>query len=281
MAKSQPVVIAITSDQHCGSTVALCPPTIKLDDGGKYQASDDQRRLWKNWLNFWDRVYDRAHALDAKLIQVYNGDLTEGDHHKTTQILSGNPVAQAAVVNAAMAVPLALDPDALFFVRGTEAHVGASACFEERIALGLAKDKRPVVRERGTGNASHWQATMNIQGVRLDFAHHGKHGSRPSTKMNVINALAGDIFMEHCIEGRRHPHIAVRSHMHQYADTFHAYPTRLIQTPAWQLHTAFTHRISTTGKSAHIGGIIITIKDRKVEVEPVIYRPTGPRAWKL
>lgn len=278
---SNPVVIAVTSDQHCGSTVALCPPKIRLDDGGKYDASDAQLWLWKNWQNFWDRVESVRSRHKAKLVQVFNGDLTEGDHHKTTQILSGNPTAQAAVVNAAMEVPLKLKPDALFFIRGTEAHVGPSACFEERIALGLSKDKRPVVKEDGTGNASHWQAALDIQGVRLDFAHHGKFGSRPSTKMNVINALAGDIFTEHCIEGRPYPHLAIRSHMHQYADTFDAYPTRLLQTPAWQLKTAYVHRVTTTGKLSHIGGLIIVIKNGKYEIEPVIYRPDPPKAWSL
>jgi len=279
---SKPVIIAITSDHHAGSTVSLCPQTISLDDGGYYGASEAQRWLWANWGDFWHAVRERvAHRKGTKLIQVFNGDLTEGDHHKSTQILSGNPTAQAAVVNEVMRVPLALKPDALCFVRGTEAHVGSSACFEERIAEGLSKDKRPVIREAGTNNASHWNATMEIQGVRLDFAHHGKFGSRPSTKMNVINALAADIFTEHHMEGRQHPHIAVRSHMHQYADTFNAYPTRLIQTPAWQLKTAFVHRISTTGKLSHIGGVVITIDGGEYEVEPIIYRPDPPKAWSL
>ena len=280
MPSSQPVVVGIVSDLHSGSTVALCPPEVKLDDGGYYRASKPQEWLWENWGDFWARVRSVQRQHKAKLVQVFNGDLTEGDHHKTTQILSGNPTAQAAVVNEVMKTPLALKPDAMFFVRGTEAHVGPSAAYEERVAMGLWKDKRPVVLEEGTGNASHWNVKMDIQGVRLDFAHHGKYGSRPSTKMNVINALACDIFTEHVTENRPYPHIAVRSHCHQYADTHDAYPTRLIQTPAWQLKTAFIHRINTTGKLSHIGGIILVIKDGKLDVTPVLYRPDSPKAWK-
>jgi hypothetical protein len=34
---------------------------------------------------------------------VFNGDLVEGAHHRTTQIISENPNAQAAVVTACMA----------------------------------------------------------------------------------------------------------------------------------------------------------------------------------
>ncbi len=273
-------VIAVTSDQHCGSTVALCPERIKLDDGGEYAASKPQRWLWACWVDFWSRVEATRRKHHAKLVQVYNGDLTEGDHHKTTQILSGNPTAQAAVVNACLAVPLALKPDALFFIRGTEAHVGPSAAFEERIALGLSKDKRPVVKEAETGNGSHWHATMDVQGVRLDFAHHGRMGQRPWTRINVVANLAAEIFYDHARAERPHPHLAVRSHLHQFADTHEAHPTRLIQTPAWQLATAYIHRIAP-GAIADVGGLILTITDGKLEVEPVRYHPEPTKAWRV
>lgn len=278
-ARDRPLVLAITSDQHAGSTVGLCPPKIALDDGGEYHASAAQRWMWEKWGQFWARAEQVRRQHDALFGQLYNGDLTEGDHHKTTQILSGNPTAQAAVVNEILRVPLALKPDFLVGIRGTEAHVGPSAAFEERIFTGLRKDGWPVVRDEATGNASHWQWTMAHQGVRLDFAHHGKFGSRPSTKMNTVIALAFDIFTEHALDGRPAPHLAVRSHMHQFGDTGSAYPTRLIQMPAWQLKTAFVHRINTTGKLSDVGGIIVTVIDGVLGVEPVLYKPAAPVAW--
>ena len=275
--KDRPVVLAITSDQHCGSTVALCPPKVTLDDGGEYHASKAQRWLWERWQAYWEQVEQTRRRLGAHLIQVFNGDLTEGDHHKTTQILSGNPTAQAAVVNAAMKVPLALKPDGIVGIRGTEAHVGPSAAFEERIFLGLKKDGWPVRVDEETGNASHWHWTFEHQGVRLDIAHHGKFGSRPSTKMNTVIALAFDIFTRAHIDGRQHPHLAVRSHMHQFGDTGTSYPTRLIQMPAWQLATAYIHRLNP-GAIADVGGIIVTIDRGQLTVEPVIYRPEPRKA---
>lgn len=270
--KDRPVVIAVTSDQHCGSTVALCPPKVTLDDGGEYHASKAQHWLWDRWQAYWDTVEQVRRQHDAALLQVFNGDLTEGDHHRTTQILSGNPTAQASVVNAVMKVPLALKPDGIVGIRGTEAHVGPSAAFEERIFLGLKKDGWPVRVDEATGNASHWHWTFAHQGQRLDIAHHGKYGSRPSTKMNTVIALAFDIFTRAAMDGRAHPHLAVRSHMHQFGDTGSAYPTRLIQMPAWQLATAYIHRLNP-GAIADVGGIIVIIRDGTLEVRPVIYRP--------
>lgn len=280
-AKDRPLVIAVTSDQHCGSTVALAPPVITLDDGGEYHASKAQLWLWHKWQAYWEQVEQTRRRLDATLMQVYNGDLTEGDHHRTTQILSGNPTAQAAVVNEVLRVPLALKPDHIVGIRGTEAHVGPSAAFEERIFTGLRKDGWPVMRDDDTGNSSHWHWTFEHQGVRLDIAHHGKFGSRPSTKMNTVVALALDIFTEHKLQDRPHPHLAIRSHMHQYGDTGSIYPTRLIQMPAYQLKTAFVHRISTTGKLSDVGGIIVTIVNGKLDVEPVIFRPDPPKPFTL
>jgi len=278
--KDRPLVLAITSDQHCGSTVALCPPKIQLDDGGEYHASVPQQWLWGRWLAFWQRAEAVRRSVGGTFLQVYNGDLTEGDHHKTTQILSGNPTAQAAVVNEVLRVPLALKPDGIVGIRGTEAHVGPSGAFEERIFTGLRKDGWPVIREPLTGNGSHWHWTMTHQGVRLDIAHHGKFGSRPSTKMNTVVALAFDIFTRHALAGRPHPHLAVRSHMHQFGDTGSIYPTRLIQMPAWQLATAYIHRLNA-GAIADVGGVIVTIVDGRLEVEPVIYHPEATPDWRV
>jgi hypothetical protein len=273
------VVLAIVSDMHAGSTVAVCPPKIVLDDGGEYVASKAQQWLWQNWLAYWARVDAVRKTQKAKLYTVFNGDATEGSHHGTTQILSGNPTAQAAVLNALMEVPLALHPDQIAIVRGTEAHVGASACYEERIAIGLKKDKRPVILDAHTGNGSHWHLRLEVEGVRLDFAHHGRVGSRPWTKPNVTANLAAEIFYSHARSGIPHPHLAIRSHMHQLVDTHDQHPTRVIQTPAWQLATAYIHRIAP-GALSDIGGLIVTIDKGVMDIEKVMFAPDPSPLWK-
>jgi len=277
-----PTVIAIVSDLHAGSTVALCPPTIPLDDGGAYHATKAQRWLWEKWRAYWKRVEQVRKQEKAKLMVVVNGDLTDGGaHHGTTQILSDNPTSQAAVVNAVLHVPKQLSPDYWVFTRGTEVHVGKSACYEERVALGLQKDGEPVVMDDLTGTASHWLWKGEFEGVRLDISHHGRMGARPWTRQNVVNALAVEIAMDHNERGAPPPHFAIRSHMHRFADTHQASrQTRVIQTPAWQLATAFIHRISP-GALADIGGIILTIRAGKpVVVEPVIYQPDDTPTWR-
>lgn len=274
----RPVVLAITSDQHCGSSVALCPPTIPLDDGGHYTASKAQRWLWDCWESYWTRVQGVRRELGADLYVVFNGDMTDGDHHGTTQLASGNPTAQAACVDACLKVPLALKPDRMWVIRGTEAHVGKSGCHEERIARGLEKDGWPVVTNTETGTASHFHAKLDVQGVRFDFAHHGRVGTRPWTKATGPMTLAAETFYDHAKDGIPHPHLAVRSHFHQWADTYDAHPVRVVQIAAWQLATAFIHRIAP-GKLADVGGLIAVVSDGTLSVEKVHFRPDPTPTW--
>ena len=142
-------------------------------------------------------------------------------------------------------------------------------------ASGLKKDGYKVLTDDATGNASHWHFEMDVQGVRFDFAHHGRVGARPWTKPNAVHALAMEIFYNAAANQRPFPHLAVRSHMHQYVDTHDSHPTRLIQMPAWQLATAFIHRIAPNAL-ADVGGLIITVTDGEMTVEPVRYRPAQP-----
>jgi len=274
-------VFGIAADVHAGSAVALCPPQIALDDNGTYYASPAQLWLWADWIAFWKRVKIVRDREKAKLIQVYNGDLVEGSHHGTTQILSGNPTAQAAVLDACMKVPLALKPDYIHIVRGTESHVGQSASSEERVARGLHADGWPVVRDPDApNNFSSWHVNMEVNGVRLSFAHHGRQGQRPHTRPNVVNLLAFQIWCEAGLRGDPFPHLAVRSHMHQYHDTANAYPTRVIQTASFQLRTSYVHRVATESL-ADVGGTIVVIDDAGgVRVEPVLFRPDAPTTWR-
>lgn len=275
-----PAVWYIESDPHAGSTVAICPPEVQLDDGGYYKASRAQNWLWDCRTEALSIVAKLRTQLGAKLYYLSNGDVTDGDHHGTTQILSGNPTAQAAVVDAIMKPILALRPDGLAFVRGTEAHVGKSACYEERIAKGLLKDGWPVITDAATGNASHWHFRAEMHGVRLDFAHHGRVGTRPWTKATGPMTLAAEIGYNHFRRGEPHPHIAVRSHMHQYFDTHDAHPVRVIQTPCWQLATSYIHRIAPDNL-ADIGAVIVVLQEGEPpEVRPMLYRPDPSPVWK-
>ena len=274
----RPILLACVSDVHAGSTVALCPEKITLDDGGEYHASKAQRWLMQCWREYWQRVADRRAELGAELYAVFNGDAVEGDHHRTTQIASANPNAQAAIWNSVLSVPLELKPDRIVIVRGTEAHVGQSASAEERIADGLRRDKRPVISDPETGAASWWHWRAELQGVRLDITHHGKMGQLPRTRGSNLVLYAWNILDEHADSGHPHPHLCLRGHNHKRGDSGGACPVRVVATGAWQLGTSHVHKVQADSL-ADVQGVLVTIDRGEYDVREIRFQPERP-TWR-
>lgn len=271
----RPVVVAITSDHHTGSTLGLCPPEgVRLDDDGAYAPSRSQKWLWQCWEDFWKTVGTIRTTHKAELRCVYNGDLSEGDHHGTSQIISRNPEPAAYISDRVFSVPADLKPEYQFIVRGTEAHVGPSGATEEAWARRMKAERNPE-----TKTWSWWHLRLHVHGVRFDFQHHGRMGQRPWTEANVVSLLAAQIFYEHARKGLPHPHLAVRSHLHRYHDTHDNHPTRVVQTPAWQIKTAHAHKV-VPESLADIGGVIVVVNpDGRYEVIPKLYQPALPTPW--
>lgn len=273
MSKQKPILIAITSDQHAGSTVGVCPPEgVRLDDGGTYHPSKPQLWLWECWESYWEKVARFRKETKSSLWAVFNGDLVDGDHHGTHQIISRNPDAQHYVAKRVFDQALARSPVRKFVVRGTEAHVGSGGSAEEALAKLMQAE-----RDEETHTWSRWRLRLNVYGKRLDFQHHGRMGNTPWTRPNNMNALAAKIYMEHTLKGLEHPHIAVRSHVHQVGDSHDAFPTRVLITPSWQLKTGFVHKVVPEA-IADVGGIMILIQpDGEVTVVKDIYTPLLPK----
>lgn len=243
---------AIVSDLHCGSTVGLIHERgVALDDGGHYTPSAEQRELWRLWLSYWDRVRQERKRGD-RLIVALLGDLIDGDHHRTSQIVSRNTHAtQYRIAIEALGTAMALRPDRIIVIRGTEAHVGASAETEEAIARELdawTYDDSPI--------RSHWHLQVESDGVLLDLAHHGRIGQRPWTRLTGPTTLSAQIALAAARAGERIPDIAIRGHYHQVADTGDLAKPRVIQLPCWQLATSYVHRIAA-GSVPDVGGVII------------------------
>lgn len=275
------VVNVFVSDMHAGSTVAVCPPEIRLDDGGHYGASRAQLWLWERWGWFWKRVTEVCDQHQAdETRHIYNGDIVDGDHHQTPQILSRHPGAQSAVTEALLAIPMALNPDFLFFVRGTEVHVGTGASTEEATAKAWKERGQNVQPDIDSGAASWWHLRMETQGKLYDVTHHGRTGFREHTRGSAASLYAADIFLSHVRRGERHPDFAIRGHFHRWNDSYDAQPTRFIQLPAWQLKTGYTHKKHADSVS-DVGGLIHVLRDGTlIHDEKVNYPPARGSIWR-
>jgi len=275
----QGMLIAVVSDLHCGSTVGLATPDpVTLDDGGTYVPTDAQRWLWRHWLGYWATV--RRLAAGRNLIVILNGDAMDGDHHGTAQIVSRHPGTQFDILLKCLAVPLALRPRHVIVVRGTESHVGKSGSGEEALARHLLNTGVPVVPCPDTKTASWWHFTGTFGPLLVSATHHGRIGQRPWTKGNVSSNLAAQIFYEHAARGQRHPDIALRSHYHKTADSGDSHPVRVIQTPAWQLATAYAYRVAADSL-ADVGGLTISIDNAEWTVRKHLAVPDPTPTWSI
>lgn len=267
------VIVGVVSDLHCGSTVGLHPdtPTV-LDDGGRYLPSAAQGWLWHGWQKYIRELVDIACGDPIHLI--LNGDLVDGAHHGTTQVVSNHPNVQVDIAKRCIKPLLgATAPHSVVVVRGTEVHVGPSGSAEESLAKWIRGAGHKTSIEPGTTNLSNWHFRGSYEGVVIDATHHGRVGGRPWTKSNGTASLAAEITMEHAIRRETPPDIALRSHYHQHVDTHDAFPVRVIQTPAWQLGTAYVKRRHAESL-ADVGGLAIEIEDGQVErVHNILFRP--------
>jgi hypothetical protein len=274
------VVLTVTSDTHCGSTIGLMSPKpITYDDGGEYHPSPGQRWLWERWMAGWDAAGECAVRNNAEHFWLLNGDLTDGPlHHGTHQSISALHTQEREVVRDVLDYPLlnhALRK--IFLIRGTESHVGKGACSEEGIAKALSDDW-PVEPCAENGTMSWWHLMADIEGVLIDALHHGRTGYRPWTFANAVNLLAAQIVMERVNNNERIPDLALRAHFHRYNDSYGAQRTRVIQGPAFQLSSSYVHR-KVPESLADIGMYWILIDDGHYELHKSIEKPSRGRIW--
>jgi hypothetical protein len=134
-------LLAIVSDLHSGSKLALCPPVITLDEGGTRRAPVHQIWLWQRWLSFWDKVEALRGRGKARkeLYIVINGEIRDGIKH-SSQSITTNEADIFKICRSVLEPVISLKPDYSFIYRGTEAHSGRAGWFDELMADGLKEE---------------------------------------------------------------------------------------------------------------------------------------------
>jgi len=258
--------LIVVSDTHAGCRMALCPPTaIPLDGGGAYTASAFQKQLWALWREFWDDwvpTVTQGEPYDL----VHNGDAIEGVHHRSTTQISHNLEDQQRIAEAV------LKPEVdrckkmggtYYHIRGTEAHVGQSGEFEERLARTLG------AKPNAEGNYARWDLWKQVgdkDGPLVNCLHHiGTTGSA-AHEASAVNAELTATFVEAARWRREPPDFVVRSHRHRMIavdiETGRGHGAAIV-TPCWQGKTPFTWKIPGARVSEpQFGGILIRQGER-------------------
>lgn len=265
-------IVAVVGDTHCGGTTGLCPPIYELNGQGHRQANKIQKWLWRCWVDYWRRVSDMVNKYGAKLIVVVNGDVVEGVHHGTTQVVS---LRHDDMLDIAVSCldPYTRNAEHLFVTKGTEAHVGAGGMWDDIVAKDLGA-------EPSEHSPSWYWLPLDVDGVRFTFSHHGRAGTRGWTKGTGARTIAADLSMQHARTGRSVPDVAVFGHVHRFEDSGNNYPVWVQTHGCWQMSTAYGHKISP-GIPPDIGGLCFIVDNGCViNRDPIIrYIPEEDRVW--
>lgn len=257
--------LVVVSDTHCGCKVGLCPPDpVPLDGGGSYIASDVQRGMWAYWREFWDSwvpLVTRGEPFDL----VHNGDAIDGVHHGSTTQISHNIEDQVRLAEMIMrpVVEKCKEGGGTYYhIRGTEAHVGKSGEYEERLARNLG------AKPNAQGQYARFDLWKRVAGGPLvHLLHHIGTTSSAAHESSAVNAELAAEFVEAARWNREPPDYIVRSHRHRSIaidlNSAKGY-TAAIVTPAWQLKTPFTWKIPGARVSEpQLGGIVIRKGDEE------------------
>jgi hypothetical protein len=259
--------LVVVSDTHSGCRLGLCPPTpVALDDGGTYGASSFQKKTWALWREFWEWVPEVTDGEPYDL--AHNGDAIDGVHHNSTTQVSQNIEDQLTMAETTLrpVVERCRERGGVYYhIRGTEAHVGKSAVYEEQLA------KRLGAKPNAEGQFARydlWKRVGGADGPLVHLLHHVGTTSSSARETSAVNAELAAEFNEAAQWGRVPPDIIVRSHRHRYSAI--ELPTKrgratAVVTPGWQGKTPFAWKIAGARLTEpQFGGLVIRFNDEGV-----------------
>jgi len=268
------IILAHVSDLHVGSTVALSPAKLTLDDGHEFRPSKLQRWINARWADYWERVDNLKTQHQAEVVTIINGEAADNNRHPTTQLITRH---EGDLIRAALK---ALEParavtDRFIVTRGTEAHVGANASLDEQVAEALG-----AVRNQETSTSSWWKWHGMLEGVRIDAAHHPVSGS---SKANTQGAgairTAVEVGKDYVKRGMPVPHLILRGHRHIPEDSYYnSVFGRCIINPAWQASTSFGHRLG--GNLLPVGGHILGLSKGEIVLDYRMHYDIPLKPWR-
>lgn len=262
-------VLVVLSDTHIGSSTALSSLSFTVHNRSDnevqvMEANRLQKWLYRNWTDFFEYVKEKRKK--KRVIVAHLGDVIDFNHHGSTQLV------QETGDQVKMAIEL-LDPyrdiaDKFIGILGTAVHAGPDHAVEADIYRQLNAD---YIEQ---------QMTIEIDGVLVDLAHHGRAGFRPWTSSAA--GLASEIMLDYAQSGLPLPHFIFRGHLHTMDDSGSKFEnTRLIQCPSWQLKTTYANRVAGNTRRSDIGAILLN--DGKLDLSHSRYRgqPDGRKVIRL
>jgi hypothetical protein len=261
-------VVACLNDLHGGSPFAVSPSRWLLPEGNEFHPNELQRVINDHYYQCWRNVAELRRK--AQLIVLVVGDVVEGMHHQTTQVITGRIDEQEAMAAAVIEAGLETggfrwhgkQADSIRFFSGTDAHDGLDGSSIERVARNVLDIDRQDSRRaaRGVGR-------LRVNGVRFDVAHKpgSGPGSRAQTTGNAFAAWLKSLYLAG-LERGDWPRYVLTAHHHQYL-------RRTVQSitasetvvtgyilPAWKVHDHHVNEVAPFAL-ASVGMVVFDVTD--------------------
>jgi hypothetical protein len=197
----------------------------------------------------------------ARLIVCLVGDLIDGNHHQTIELVTNDPEEQSRMCTAVLDESLSRlkfgGKDKLYCIAGTEAHTGQ---WEEVIArdLSAVPYRSGTVQNNWKDGQFVWpRLLLTVCGVKHDIAHHGgKVGKRPWTKTGTLRGILTGLYFDSLDHKQTPPRYWIRANEHRHVtDTYTGLQGTItgIVLPAMQLRTRYTHSVAGDNSMSSIG----------------------------
>jgi Calcineurin-like phosphoesterase len=230
-------LVFVLSDIHCGSTIALMPPNFKTLEGTMLNQNPIQQWLWACWQDTIKWIEQVANGEPYAV--VLNGDLIEGNHHRTMQVISpdvGDHV-EAAIHSLR---PIVAKANKVFIVKGTECHTGNT-----EIVLGkaLKTEINPVTKQPA------WdRLTIDINGVRCVWRHHIGTSVRRGLAGTQLSVQLAEEQVEAANANETIPRVLCCAHRHKFG-YYQDNNGLCVVSPPYQGLTRFAHKVVSQART--------------------------------
>lgn len=203
MIKAKTKKLVVLSDMHIGSTTGLWPKSFKTHEGFHVGQNDFQKWLWSCWVDCQKWIKKKTGDQPYELL--LNGDLIEGIHHRTIEVMTPDPNDMVGAAIETLA-PIAEKAKAVYLTSGTECHTRNTEAWVGR-ELEAAVDP-------STGHHVFNRLELEFGEHLVAASHHMSTACRPYLEASAHSLTLGSEIQERARAGKRPPTIVIKGHRH-------------------------------------------------------------------
>lgn len=207
------------------------PPDFKIEEGQSVKQNVIQQWLWECWLDANKWVLELANG--DPFAVVLNGDLIEGNHHRTSQII-GPDIGDHIKAASESLDTIAGESSRLFVVRGTECHTGNT---EASLGKHLGATPNPE-----TGSYAWDRLLLDINGVRCVWRHHIGTTMRRGLAATQLSIQLAEEQVEAANSSEPIPRVLCCAHRHKFG-FYQDHNGMAVVSPPWQGLSRFGHKV--------------------------------------